>query len=287
MENSRHTPTWLILAILALVDPAFAQFGSGNGDYAGYGGFNDGDGDGDGGFFGSSSAASNIYKAEGQRAIHGILAAVAFVILFPLGAVSMTTLSGRYAFRIHVMTQVIASLLFLVAAVFGFIIVRGVNIPGADGRQSLLTNSYANYHPILGILIFVLVILQPILGILHHRQFKLTQRRVLVSHLHLWNGRLVIILGIVNGGLGLRISNASTDVKTKYAIVAGVLGGLWLLASLLGEGRRARRRGVFGRWRAKRRAKREAGGSAAEARLRRKATGASEEQESETGSVGR
>lgn len=125
--------------------------------------------------------------------------------------------------------------------------------------------------------------MQPFLGYIHHRQFKLTQRRVLVSHLHLWNGRILIVLGIVNGGLGLKIAHASDDIKLKYTIIAAVLGGLWLVASLVGEARRARRRGVFGRLRASREATEDRRAARPE-RLRRKTI---EEQVSEAGSVGR
>lgn len=130
-------------AVLALVESTFAQFGGGGGGYGGYDGDGDGDGNGDG-FdpFGSSSAAASVYTAPGERAIHGILACVAFIILFPLGAISMTTLTGRYAFRIHVMTQSMASLLFLAAAVFGFIILNSVYVSGTNDAPSLVSRPH-------------------------------------------------------------------------------------------------------------------------------------------------
>ena len=46
------------------------------------------------------------------------------------------------------------------------------------------------------------------------------QRRQIWSWLHLLTGRLAIPLGIVNGGLGLKLAGASTGLKTAYAIVA-------------------------------------------------------------------
>lgn len=67
------------------------------------------------------------------------------------------------------------------------------------------------------------------------------------SHLHIWNGRIVVILGIVNGGLGLQITGATDTVKLAYTIVAAVLGGAWIILSLFGEARRARGRDTFGR----------------------------------------
>lgn len=103
------------------------------------------------------------------------------------------------------------------------------------------------YHPIIGIVVFALIAFQPALGYVHHRQFKRTQRRTLVSYLHLWNGRVLIVLGIVNGGLGLRVADAPDMAKLAYTIVAAVLGAAWLLVSLLSAARRGRGRDALGR----------------------------------------
>lgn len=79
---------------------------------------------------------------------------------------------------------------------------------------------------------------QPVLGLIHHSRFKKLRRRQIWSHLHLWNGRLMIPLGIINGGLGLRIAGASRTIVTAYAAVAGVLAGLWIVVALFSESRR-------------------------------------------------
>lgn len=102
------------------------------------------------------------------------------------------------------------------------------------------------YHPIVGIVILALVLVQPVLGWLHHRQFKIHQRRTIVSYLHLLNGRLLIVMGIVNGALGLKVSRASDMVKLAYTIVAGILGGAWLVITLLSEVRRSRGKDIWG-----------------------------------------
>lgn len=112
-----------------------------------------------------------------------------------------------------------------------------------------MSNPNINYHPILGVVILALVAFQPLLGYLHHRQYKRTQARSTVSHLHLWNGRLLMVLGIVNGGLGLAVSGASSMAKLGYTIVAAVMGGAWLLVTVVAGWRGARGRDVFGRTR--------------------------------------
>jgi hypothetical protein len=86
--------------------------------------------------------------------------------------------------------------------------------------------------------VFAALFFQPILGLIHHSQFKKLRRRQVWSHLHLWNGRIMIPLGIINGGLGLRMAGASNGIKTAYGAVAGVLGGLWLLVAIFSEVRR-------------------------------------------------
>lgn len=104
-----------------------------------------------------------------------------------------------------------------------------------------------NYHPIIGLMVYVALFFQPILGLIHHLRFMKLRRRQIWSHLHLWNGRIMIPLGIINGGLGLHIAGASRLVKTAYAVVAGVLGGMWILVAVFSEVRRRRaaRRGSF------------------------------------------
>jgi hypothetical protein len=95
-----------------------------------------------------------------------------------------------------------------------------------------------NYHPIIGMLVLFALLFQPFLGLMHHSRFKKLRRRQVWSHLHLWNGRIMIPLGIINGGLGLKIAGASSTVKTAYAVVAGLIGGAWFLIALLSECRR-------------------------------------------------
>ena len=56
-------------------------------------------------------------------------------------------------------------------------------------------------HQIIGILAVVALFIQALLGYQHHRNYKKTGQRTVVSHSHLWIGRAVIVLGIVNAVL--------------------------------------------------------------------------------------
>lgn len=68
-----------------------------------------------------------------------------------------------------------------------------------------------------------LLAIQPALGQLHHHYFVKHGARGIVSYVHLWWGRILIFLGVVNGGLGLQLSNASTAYNTAYAVVAVIM----------------------------------------------------------------
>lgn len=107
-----------------------------------------------------------------------------------------------------------------------------------------MSNPNINYHPIIGLVVLVCLLFQPVLGIIHHVKFKALRRRQVWSYLHLFNGRVFITLGMANGGLGLWMARASTTLKTAYIAAAAAMWSLWMLAAVWGE---------FRRWRANRR----------------------------------
>lgn len=98
-------------------------------------------------------------------------------------------------------------------------------------------------------MVFCLLLFQPIGGILHHLGFKRHGKRTLVSHLHVWLGRILVTLGIVNGGLGLLLASraprrALPDLLRRrqiaYGITAGLMWLLWVIFAVAGEMRRRR-----------------------------------------------
>lgn len=80
--------------------------------------------------------------------------------------------------------------------------------------------------------------IQPVLGYIHHSWFKRLQRRTTPSYVHIWLGRAAITLGIINGGLGLQLANASQDVIIAYSVIAAVAWLVWLASAIYGEVRR-------------------------------------------------
>jgi signal transduction histidine kinase len=163
---------------------------------------------------------------------HGVLASLAFVILFPAGAIAIRLASFPGVVWLHAVFQVFAYLVYVAA--FGL----GVYIASGMGMLN-------HYHPIIGIVVFILVFLQPFFGFLHHALFKKYQSRTLWSYVHIWLGRVAITLGIINGGLGLQWADSmnlsSRSGIIAYAVIAVVVWLAWVAASVIGERRRGRK----------------------------------------------
>jgi len=70
------------------------------------------------------------------------------------------------------------------------------------------------------------LLLQPFLGYIHHRRYMRTQERSAWTVLHVWYGRVLILLGIINGGLGLQLASGSPAYSRAGMIVYAVLAAL-------------------------------------------------------------
>jgi RP/EB family microtubule-associated protein len=182
-----------------------------------------------GGFTSTGSGSMSSNRRE-MLIAHGVLASLAFVVFFPLGAIAIRLGSFTGLVWIHGAFQVFAYTVYIAA--FGL----GVYIACGLGRLS-------HYHPIIGMVVFAVLFFQPVLGFMHHLMFKKHNGRTLWSHAHIWLGRTAIPLGIINGGLGMKLAE-STNMSSKagkiaYGVVAGVMGLAWLAAIIIGEKRRS------------------------------------------------
>ncbi|OTB02503.1 hypothetical protein M426DRAFT_322595 [Hypoxylon sp. CI-4A] len=158
---------------------------------------------------------------------HGIIMAVVMVLLYPLGSAVMP-LFGKWA--LHASWQLLAFLLMW--AGFGLGVVSTQRI-GLDFRST---------HTILGTAVVCLMAIQPVLGMAHHRYFVRNQTRGSVSHGHIWYGRALMILGILNGGLGLELAEAPLKWVVVYSVLAGIIFVIYMAVAVFGELRRRGRR---------------------------------------------
>ncbi|KAF2139557.1 iron reductase domain protein [Aplosporella prunicola CBS 121167] len=181
---------------------------------------------------------SNPLQLSGQQGLfgshrdmliaHGVLACLAFVIFFPFGAISIRLFSFPSLIWFHAAIQILGYMLFIAA--FGIGVYIATQMKAMD-----------MYHPIIGIVLFVLLFFQPILGFMHHALFKKYRKRTLWSYGHLWLGRIIITLGIINGGLGLLwADNAGQSAYIAYGVVGGIIWLIYVFAAIYGEIKRAR-----------------------------------------------
>lgn len=193
------------------------------------------------GYGGSGRGGQFSGSTESRRKLivaHGVLAALAFVLFFPVGSILIRLGSFRGVWLVHGLFQIFAYLVYVVSFGIGVWMVN--NIP---------VNLLDNYHPIIGIIVFVLLFFQPILGFVHHLKFKKHSRRTVWSYGHLWLGRILITLGMINGGLGLLLASdapaftgfaPSRGQIVAYGVIAGLMWLLWVASAVYGERKRAR-----------------------------------------------
>lgn len=167
--------------------------------------------------------------AMGDRIItaHGTIAGIAFVTLFPTGGILIRLANFTGLVWVHAAIQLIAYGFYIVAFAMGIYLATQLNL-------------FDNHHPIIGIVLFVALTIQPLTGFLHHRFFGKYGRRTGWSYEHLGIGRIAIIIGIINGGNGLRLANASNSALIAYGVCAAVMAITYIVSIIIGERRRRR-----------------------------------------------
>jgi len=162
---------------------------------------------------------------------HGVFAATAFALFFPLGAILIRVSSHRSIMWVHAAIQMIAWTLFATAF--------GLGLYFALSHDILTMHA----HPIIGIVLFSLMTIQPFTGWIHHKRFAKSGTRSVSSHAHIWVGRGAIMLGMINGGLGLMWARRFQKTYIiVYSVIAGVMGVAYLAAIVYGEVIRKKRR---------------------------------------------
>jgi hypothetical protein len=214
-----------------------AQYGPG-GRY-GPGGSSNNNNDDNNGFGNGQGGPSQSWIDSRQKVIiaHGVLASLAFVLLFPIGSILIRLGSFRGAWLIHGLFQLFAYLVYTAAVGIGIWLAQ--QAPAQVGL-------FHSYHPIIGLILFAFLFFQPIMGYIHHLRYKKYQCRTLWSYGHLWLGRIAITLGMINGGLGLLLAYdaplglaPSRGQVIAYGVIAAIMWLLYVSAAIIGERRRS------------------------------------------------
>jgi hypothetical protein len=190
----------------------------------------------------SGSSSSNQLSQNGRNGAsasstqtlllaHAVMASLAFVAFFPIGGILIRVASFTGLVWVHAALQILG--FFVYIAAFGIGIWIAIN-----------GNYLSQAHPVIGIVLLILLVGQPLGGMLHHRAFKKYGRRTTVSYAHIGIGRIAIILGMINGGLGLKLVGRSGGVVIAYAVCAAIMGFLYLASIVYGERKRSQRAAI-------------------------------------------
>lgn len=116
-----------------------------------------------------------------------------------------------------------------------FSIVVPVELHGAD--QS--THQLDAYHCIIGLVLLSVAGIQAIAGYLQHMLYKKGRRTVPLNFTHVWIGRALITLGMINGGLGLLLSsNGSRANYIAYGVVTAIIWLCYISVVVFVQGRK-------------------------------------------------
>jgi hypothetical protein len=62
----------------------------------------------------------------------------------------------------------------------------------------------------------------PVAGSYNHWRFRKTGKKTKIGYGHVWVGRILIILSLINGGFGLKLAKEGSGGKIAYAVLAAV-----------------------------------------------------------------
>lgn len=113
---------------------------------------------------------------------HAVLACLSVAFILPIGGILIRVGHSPNLVQLHMGIQYLGLAIFIAA--FGL------------GAYFATQEDYWDYkHPIIGTLIFALMLCQPFFGILHHYKYKQILSRNIFSWFHLSVGRVIILLG--------------------------------------------------------------------------------------------
>ncbi|TVY23976.1 hypothetical protein LHYA1_G008025, partial [Lachnellula hyalina] len=153
---------------------------------------------------------------------HATLLPIAFVLLMPMGAMAIRLLSFKGLLWAHAGCMILAYSICIAGMGMGIWI-------------ALTVNKLNTYHAIIGLFVISALTLQPVTGLVHHLLYKKTGGKNAATYPHVWWGRAIVTLGIINGGFGLQLArkyaplaNGSRKGEIAYGVVAGPMWILWM-----------------------------------------------------------
>jgi len=165
-----------------------------------------------------------------KRNAHACIMSIVFIVLYPLGAISIHLPIDRVPFlkntylknkvmAMHAPIQVIAFVMMIGGMALGLRIAHDLSY----------LNNPVHAHVVIGLItVCTIILFQPIMGFLQHRYFKKRGGKSIFAYLHRWIGRGAIALGMINSGLGFQLAETNTIVTTGSYVRSYVLLGFFV-----------------------------------------------------------
>lgn len=158
---------------------------------------------------------------------HSVMACLAFAFFFPIGGIVIRLSHFPGTLLAHASLQIGAYVMYTAAVGLGIYIALKPN-----------SGELHNKHPIIGLFLFVLLMMQAPAGWMHHVGYKKYGGRTYWSYMHLWIGRIAITLGIINAGFGFMLTGTTGAGPIVYAVAAGINWVTYVLCAVIGENQR-------------------------------------------------
>ncbi|GAM85434.1 hypothetical protein ANO11243_034410 [Dothideomycetidae sp. 11243] len=157
---------------------------------------------------------------------HASLALLTFLVLFPSG-VFIRILDVPNSRKIHGYVQTFAYCTLMAVIGMGIWMAKTIHV------------SLNHYHPTIGLIVFSLVSLQYFGGFARYLFWKRDKRHPTIAAIHENGGRIVVALGLINGGLGLHFAHkVHLGVYITYGIAAVLVCSAYVAVTIF----KARRR---------------------------------------------
>lgn len=135
---------------------------------------------------GVTSSAAMVAPDQMYVVAHSAILALTFALLLPIGIVVLRV--PALGWIPHAAVQTLGSILA----------VAGLGIAVHMSLASTPFRTFHFYHQIVGLVAISVLLLNFFLGLAHHLAFRKSGGRTAVTYVHLWTGRMVIPLGIIN-----------------------------------------------------------------------------------------
>ena len=169
-----------------------------------------------------------------KRNAHACIMSIVFIVLYPLGAISIHLPIDRIPFLRNTYLKNKIMAIHAPIQILGLVMMVGGMALGIRIAHDLGYLSHpVNHHIIIGLVVVcTIIVFQPIMGSLQHRHFKRTGGKSIFAYIHRWIGRAAILLGIINNGLGFQFAQTDIIVSTssfvRNFVIAGVLVFIWV-----------------------------------------------------------